>query len=191
MTSFFDILLETEDITVLGPPQAIDVSTGIGSPGRRGARIIVGSGNPNTPGVVSSGEDVQTGDIFLNNSTGSNFSWLYQRISGLAAETWQPIIRLQPPLFVRHFNVDFDTTGSAILDIPIAEIISDITISNVDNFVVQVTPINFSNPVAVSIKEKIIELGDLKITLNAIEYNEPSWNSFEGIMKLGIIISVI
>ena len=43
-----DVLLNTEDVVVLGPPDSIDVLVDIGPQGTRGSKIIVGSGDPNT-----------------------------------------------------------------------------------------------------------------------------------------------
>ena len=111
MTTTFDILLDTEDITVLGPPQNIDVSVGIGEAGQRGSKWFVGSGNPNTTGVVPSGENPQLGDIFINTSTGSNFSWLYVYAAGIVSNSWVPALRLQPSIYTRNIEIVFWKEG--------------------------------------------------------------------------------
>jgi hypothetical protein len=191
MTTTFDILLDTEDITVLGPPQNIDVSVGIGQEGQRGSKWFVGAGNPNTAGVIPSGEDIQVGDIFINTSTGSNFSWLYVYASGLVSNSWVPALRLQPSIYTRNMEIVFDSNGSGTATIALSDIIADITITNVDNYVVQVTPILLSGHASISINSKSITSGNLIINLSAIEYDTGSWSEFEGTMKIGVTISVV
>jgi len=191
MTTTFDILLDTEDITVLGPPQNIDVSVGIGQEGQRGSKWFVGAGNPNTAGVIPSGEDIQVGDIFINTSTGSNFSWLYVYASGLVSNSWVSALRLQPSIYTRNMEIVFDENGDGTATIALSDIIADITITNVDNYVVQVTPILLSGHASISIVSKSITSGNLIINLNAIGYNAGSWFDFEGTMKIGVTISVV
>jgi hypothetical protein len=191
MTTTFDILLDTEDITVLGPPQNIDVSVGIGEKGQRGAKWFVGAGNPNTVGVIPSGEDIQIGDIFINTSTGSNFSWLYVYASGLVSNSWVAALRLQPSIYTRNLEIVFDENGDGTATIALSDIIADITITNVDNYIVQITPILLSGHASVSVSSKSIVSGNLVININAIEYDTGSWSEFEGIMKIGVTISVV
>jgi hypothetical protein len=191
MSTFFDILLDTQDITVLGPPQNIDVSVGIGASGQRGSRWFVGAGNPNTAGVIPSGESIQIGDIFINISTGSNFSWLYVYTAGIVGNVWTPALRLQPSIYTRNTDANFNENGEAVVTIPISDIIADIGITNVDNYVVQITPIFSDNLVTVSVKSKSVSDGNLIINVLALGFSTNSWSLVEGIIKLGITISVV
>ena len=47
-----EVLVNTDDITVLGPPAQVNVQLDIGATGNRGSQIFVGTGNPNS-GLIS------------------------------------------------------------------------------------------------------------------------------------------
>jgi hypothetical protein len=42
-----DVLLSNDDITVLGPPNTVEVLVDIGPTGTRGSQVFVGIGDPN------------------------------------------------------------------------------------------------------------------------------------------------
>ena len=58
-----DVLLNTEDVVVLGPPQTIDVLVDIGPQGTRGSQIFVGVGDPNS---VEIGQTIRLNDLYIN-----------------------------------------------------------------------------------------------------------------------------
>lgn len=192
MTSIFDVLLNTDDITVLGPPSQVDVSVGIGEKGTRGSQFFAGSGNPNTPGVLPAEEEILIGDVFINNSTASEFSWLYVYTAAptLGGATWSPVLRLQPSMYTRHIDATFDGSGIATMTIPLEDIVSDVIISDVERYVVQITPI-FSDPVSISINSKSIVSDNLNIVIEAIKYSSSAWSALTGVVELGVTISVV
>ena len=63
-----DVLLNTEDVVVLGPPETIDVLVDIGPQGTRGTKFIVGSGEPNpqTSSGVLLGQTLILNDMYIN-----------------------------------------------------------------------------------------------------------------------------
>ena len=43
-----EVLVNTDDITVLGPPPVVNVQLDIGATGVRGSKVFVGTGTPNS-----------------------------------------------------------------------------------------------------------------------------------------------
>jgi hypothetical protein len=189
--SIFDVLVDTPDIVVLGPPQQIDVSLDVGSQGERGSRFFVGTGNPNVPGVLPSGENFILGDVFLNSSTGAEFSWLYVFIQTPTGNTWQPALRVQPGIYNRHVDATFNSSGISTILVPLAEISPDSTIIDVNRYVIQITPVLYANPISLVINSKSIVGSNLQFVVEAVEYFSSSWQNLEGVVELGVTISVV
>lgn len=189
MATIFDVLVETDEIVVLGPPTSIDVSIDVGPQGERGSRFFVGSGNPNLPGVIPAGQTPLVGDVFVNSSTASQYAWLYLYIQTPAGNSWTPALRLQPSIYSINSAVLFNS-GAATISIPLANIVADVTILDVEKYTAQITAIK-SNPVALSITSKSILGPNLILSVKAIEYNGTAWSNLQGSVNLEIFISVI
>lgn len=189
MTAIFDVLLETDDIVVLGPPTNIDVSLDIGPKGERGSLFFVGSGNPNVPGVIPSGQTIKIGDVFVNSSTASEYGWLYVYVSTASQNAWVPALRLQPSVYSSNIGVLFNTSGEGIITVPLADIVADVTILDETKYVVQVSAIN-ANPVSLSMTSKQIIGPNLNIFVKAIVYNG-SWDELQGVHNIAVTISVV
>jgi hypothetical protein len=188
--SVFNVLIDSEDIVVLGPPASIDVSLGIGEQGVRGSKFFIGSGDPNIPGVIPSIEELILGDVFINTSTTSEFAWLYLYVFTPSGNIWTPALRLQPSIYVRNSDVTFDGSGVANITIPLADIVSDTTVTDVNRFIVQITAIN-SNPVAIVVNSKSISVSNLIVNVEAVEFASSVWSPLTGLIELGITISVV
>ncbi len=189
--NIFDVLLDTEDIVVLGPPQQIDVLLDIGSKGDRGSRFFVGTGNPNNPGVLPGGQTFLLGDVFLNASTGAEFAWLYIYIQTPSGNIWTPAIRLQPAIYNREIDTIFNSSGIATISIPLTDISPDSTIIDIDRYVIQVTPSLYENPISLTIPTKFISGPNLQFSIKAIEYASNVWQNLEGEVELAVNISVV
>jgi len=185
----FDVLLDTEEIVVLGPPTNIDVRVDVGPKGDRGARFFVGSGDPNVPGVLPSGANALVGDVFVNASTSVNYGWLYLYVRTPAGNQWVPTLRLQPSVFSSNITTLF-SSGTSQVSIPLGSIVPDVTILDVEKYIIQVTP-NRSNPVAISVSSKVIQGPSLIVTLKGIEYSGGTWSEISGSSNLDITITVI
>lgn len=190
MTAVFDVLVETDDIVVLGPPASIDVALDVGPKGDRGSRFFVGSGNPNLSGVIPSGQTPIVGDLFVNSSTASEYGWLYLYSQTPSGPSWVPALRLQPSIYSNNIGILFNSSGEGTITIPVANIVADVTILDVEKYVTQITAIN-SNPVALSVTSKSILGPNLNIFVKGIEYDGSSWSNLEGIVNLEITVSVI
>jgi len=189
--NIFDVLVDTSDIVVLGPPQQIDLSLDVGSQGERGSRFFVGTGNPNNPGVLPSGETFILGDVFLNSSTGAEFAWLYVYVQTPSANVWTPAISLQPGIYNRHIDAIFNSNGIATISVPLSEISPDSSIVEVSRYVVQITPVLYQNPISLVINSKSVVNGNLQFVVEAIEYSSLSWQNLQGEVELGVTISVV
>jgi hypothetical protein len=187
--STFDVLLDTEDIVVLGSPSNIDVRVDVGPKGERGARFFVGSGDPNVPGVVPVGANPIVGDLFVNASTAANYGWLYLYVRSGLTNQWIPTLRLQPSIFSNSISTLF-VDGSAQISVPLASIVPDTTILDVEKYVIQVTP-NKSNPVSLSVTGKAIQGPSLIFVAKAVEYVNNEWVNLSGATSLDITITVI
>jgi len=187
--SFFNVILEDEDFVVLGPPEQIDVSVNVGQRGPRGSRFFVGDGDPNFPGVIPAGESPQLGDVFVNASTASQYGWLYVFLRTPSGNQWLPSLRLQPSIYARNSLVIF-SGGTAIISIPLSNIVPDVIIPDVDRYVINVLP-QHPNPVSLSMTSKDIIGSNIVFTIKAVEYSSSTWSDLSGTVLMGVTISVV
>lgn len=152
--NIFDVLVNTDDIVVLGSPTNLDVSIDIGPTGQRGTKIFAGSGDPNNLGTIPSGEEILIGDFFINSSIASRYAWLYRYSTGIGGTTWSPVLKLQPTIYSKNIQASF-TDGAADISVSLFDIISDLSIVDVNRYCVTITPI-LANPVALSVENKSI-----------------------------------
>lgn len=182
-----NVVVNTDEITVLGPPTIIDVAVDVGEKGQRGSRIYTGIGDPADLSLT----DIQPYDIYINTSTGNQFSWIYQYVAGISSYSWQPILKMQPYLYSTQVSATF-TSGNASIVIPISSITSVSGISDVSKYVVQVTPV-YSKPIALTISSKSINVGitELTINLSAVEFTSTTPALSSGTIPLEITISMV
>ena len=187
--SFFNVILEDEDFVVLGPPEQIDVSVNVGQRGPRGSRFFVGDGDPNSPGVIPAGENPQLGDVFVNTSTAAQFGWLYVFLRTPSGNQWVTALRLQPSVYARDSLVLF-SSGTAVVSIPLSNIVPDVIIPDIDRYVINLTP-QHPNPISFSITSKNIIGSNLVFTVSGIEYASASWSNLNESVVLGINVVVV
>ena len=80
-----DVLLDNDDITVLGPPEIVELLVDVGATGTRGSQIFVGIGDPN---VVEIGQTPLLNDLYINASPGADYGYLYQYVSQPGENLW-------------------------------------------------------------------------------------------------------
>lgn len=163
--NIFDVLVNTDDIVVLGPPTNLDISVDIGPTGQRGTKIFAGSGDPNNSGVIPIGEEIFIGDFFINSSIASRYAWLYRYSVGIGGTTWSPILKLQPTIYSKNIQTSF-TDGTANISIPLFDIISDLSIVDVNRYSVTITPIS-TTPIALSVDNKSITYSSSETELSS------------------------
>lgn len=184
-----DVLFNNDDITVLGPPQTLEVLVDIGPTGQRGSQFFVGSGNPNS---ISIGQTPELNDLFLNTSPSGEYGYIYQYVSQPGGNTWVKVIDIFPTMYSINYAVTFDA-GSGEAIIPIADIVTVTgTPLTAENFSVQYS-VAHTNPVAssMSIPPLAGAEDNLVINFEAIEYVSSSWSALDEEVTVHINITIV
>jgi len=189
-----DVLLNTDDVVVIGPPESIDLLVDIGPQGVRGNKFIVGSGEPNpqTSSGVILGQTLILNDMYINTSPGEDYGYLYQYISEPGGNTWTEVLKINPIIYSAIELVSF-SSGNGSISIPISDIVtvtgSPLTSSN---FNVQYQ-IEGANPIASSIEiPALVGAGtNLVINFHAAQYSSGSWSALTGSKTMHLFISIV
>lgn len=189
-----DVLLNTEDVVVLGPPDSVDVLVDIGPQGTRGSKIIVGSGEPNaqTSSGILLGTTLILNDIYIQTDPGANYGYMYQYISQPGGNTWVEILSINPAIYSTVQTLSF-SSGSASTTIPISNIVtvtgSPLTASN---FNVQFQ-IEGPNPIAASMEIPALAGPGTNLVINfdAVQYSGGSWSALTGSKTVHLFISIV
>ena len=183
-----DVLLDNDDITVLGSPEVVELLTDIGATGTRGSQIFVGLGNPN---IIEIGQEPKLNDLYINTSPGADYGYLYQYVSQPGGETWIEVLELNPTIYSKNFLTTY-VNGEASITIPVSDIVTSTATPLVaENFSVQYNIVN-DNPVAssMSIPALVGDGEDLVINFKAAEYNG-TWADLDGQVTTHLHITII
>jgi hypothetical protein len=186
-----DVLLSNDDVTVLGPPEVVEVLVDIGPTGTRGSQTYVGAGNPNLlmSGSTIFGKPVILNDLYINTSPGVDYSYMYQYISAPGGNTWVEILKLNPTIYGELHLTTYDA-GTGIVTIPIENIV---TVTGgaltANNFIIQHS-VAHTNPVATSISGQSIVSDDLVIQFEAVEYTGSAWQPLDELVTMHIFINI-
>jgi len=189
-----DVLLNTDDVVVLGPPDSIDVLVDIGPQGTRGNKFIVGSGEPNaqTSSGVLLGTTLILNDIYIQTDPGADYGYMYQYVSAPGGNTWEEILAVKPAIYSAIETVSF-TSGAGSITIPISNIVtvsgSPLTASN---FNVQFQ-IEGANPIAASMEIPALAGAGTNLVINfdAVQYSGGSWSALTGNKTVHLFISIV
>jgi hypothetical protein len=189
-----DVLLNTDDVVVIGPPASIDLLVDIGPQGVRGSKFIVGSGEPNalTANNVLLGTTLILNDMYINTAPGADYGYMYQYISQPGGNTWIQVLKINPAIYSSTDTVVF-TSGSGSITIPVSNIVtvsgSPLTASN---FNVQFQ-IEGANPIASSMEIPALagNGSNLVINFDAVQYSGGSWSALTGSKNVHIFISIV
>jgi hypothetical protein len=161
-----DVLLNNDDVTVLGPPDTVEVLVDIGPTGTRGSQVFAGIGNPND---IQIGQTPILNDLYINASPGDEYAYMYQYVSRPGGNTWIPLLSVNPTIYSENFLTVF-ASGAATILIPISDIIDTTgTPLSADNFSIQYS-IAHDNPIASSMTIPALAGTDLEINLKAVEH---------------------
>jgi hypothetical protein len=98
INSTLDVVLQEDDLVVLGPPSTIEISTDIGAKGDRGGTVFNGTGDPNALSLEAFadlyGKSPVYGDIFIRIDYGSSYGKFYSYSTGPGGDQWVPILDL-------------------------------------------------------------------------------------------------
>lgn len=191
-----DVLLSNDDITVLGPPETVEVLVDIGPSGTRGSQVFVGVGDPN---VVEIGQTPILNDLYINTSPGTNYGYLSQYVSQPGGNSWIEILRINPTIYSKNYSNSYASGESQII-IPIADIVEVTgTPLTADNFSVRYS-IDHDNPVSssMSIPALVGDGSNLVINFKAVEHREDvdsgpygDWALLNGVVTTHLLISVV
>jgi hypothetical protein len=189
-----DVLLSNDDITVLGPPELVELLVDIGPTGQRGSKIFVGVGEPNTLtlGGLIFQETVNLYDMYINSAPGVNYGYMYQYISETGGNTWVEVLKIAPTLYSKKHTVTF-ASGEASISIPIANIVTvSGTPLTASNFNVQHSIENLV-PIASSIEIPALAGAgtNFVVNLNAAKYESSTWSNLTGEVTVHLFISVV
>ena len=197
-----DIVLTTDELTVLGGPSSIFVDTNFGPAGERGSYILVGNGKPNDPSTVI-GETPKVYDMYINvMSSDDEYMYIYQYLNVAGSLTWIRLMKLTPNTFSTNATVEF-VDGSATIAIPIANIAPSyaniLATLTADNFNIQATVTN-QKAVASSISvapiatDSVTGVQVLPITIHGAEFDSsatPKWVDLVGTKTVYLYITVV
>ena len=182
-----DVLLNNDEITVLGSPAVVELLVDIGPKGDAGSQVLVGLGNPN---LISIGQTPKLNDLYINTSPGANYGYLYQYVLQPGGETWVEVLKISPTIYTEVRTTVF-TSGSASINIPISSI-SSVTGLTAENFAVRYS-IAHSNPIASSMQIPALSgSGDtLVINLDGVESSSGTWQNLSGEVTVHLFISIV
>lgn len=186
-----EVLLNTPEISILGPPDSIDVQLDIGPQGIRGTRIYSGVGEPASNPALT---DVRVFDFYLRTDP-SGAGYLYQYIAGVTGiPQWTVVFQLDPVIYNARENITF-SSGSATVDIPIYFILGSFNQTiDLSTLHVVFSP-EYDKPVVVSLvsKTKVNNNTDLRLQFIAKEYNQSlgDWVDTDNDLTLNYSISVV
>jgi hypothetical protein len=172
-----DVLLSNDDVTVLGPPNTVEVLVDIGPTGTRGSKVFVGSGEPNnlTSSGTIFGQSLILNDLYINTSPGTNYAYMYQYVSEPGGNTWIEILAVNPTLYSKLHTTTY-VDGEASITIPISDIVT-VTGSplTANNFAVQYS-ISHTHAVASTVTVPALAGAGTNLVLNfkAAEYHPES-----------------
>lgn len=189
-----EVILSSEELTVLGGPARIDLDVDFGPQGKRGSLILYGQGKPTE---VTLPETPQVYDNYINLlSSDDEYQFMYQYVAGDGGVlTWEKRFKLTPNTYGENTQRTF-SAGQVQINIPVAAIVPVDEIGSyvAADFNVQCSILN-SNPIAhsVSISEIAIanDLVSLPITINAVEYASNTWSALSGTKTVQLLITVV
>jgi hypothetical protein len=189
-----EVILSNDDLTVLGPPDTVEVLVDIGPTGTRGSQVFVGIGDPN---IVEIGQTPILNDLYINTSPGEDYSYLYQYVSEPGGDLWVEILKMNPTIYSKNFLTSF-SNGQAQIIIPISSIVNvSGTPLTIENFSIQYSIRNDSPVSSSMILPALTGAGEnLVINLKAAEYTLESgpsadWQALEGTVGVDIFITIV
>ena len=155
-----DIVLEQDDLVVLGPPSSVDISLDIGAKGDRGGTVFNGGFDPNTISISQFnsiyGKSPVYGDMFVRIDYGPNYGKFYSYSTVPGGDQWVPILDLlqSMDLFFQYNDQAEDsfysyvsacaTYGSASV-VPQMRFDQNKRLVNVENIPINITTSQISN----------------------------------------------
>ena len=189
-----EVLLSSDELTVLGGPAQISVDVDFGPQGDRGSLILYGPGKPTT---VTLPETPQVYDTYINLlPSDDEYMFIYHYIAGDGGTlTWVKMFKLIANTYSENTQRSFNE-GEIQVNIPLAAIVpadqlGDYTAAD---FNIQCNVLN-TNPTSVGVTvSEIAIVGDLvslPITIKAVEFSGGEWLDLAGTKTVHLFITVV
>ena len=203
-----NVVLATDDLTVLGGPASVNVNLDIGATGERGTLIFVGNGKPDVSISLPTGYTTKILDMYINIlSSDDEYMYLYQYVNTGISNEWVKLMKLTPNQYSVNSNTTF-VDGVAEINLPLSavvpsypELLANIT---AENFNVQATvpnlkPISSGVIVGEIIVDPVTSTQVLPISITAMEFTaEPgtspilgTWSNITGEKVVYLYITVV
>lgn len=193
-----DVILDTQDIRVLGGPSRVDLELDFGRQGARGSYIYAGFGKP-TSAVLPSGYQIK--DLYINlDPDDDEYSCIYQYtttvVDDIDINEWVLLLRVSPATFSINATLTF-TDGVAEYVLPIDnyfpdDVLNQITAENVN---IQTSFVGDS-PVASAISGVSISTIQnppktiLTFNLKAVLFGGTNWVNLSGEHDVHMLIGI-
>jgi hypothetical protein len=189
-----NVLLATDDLTVLGGPAEVSVDLDFGPQGDRGSLMFVGNMKPAS---FSFPETPRIYDTYINVlPSDSEYLFMYQYIAGAGGSpSWEKLFKVIPNTYSENLQRTF-VEGTVQINIPVAAIVSADLIGSYTaaDFNIQCNVLNVS-PVSLGVTVGDIEIFDnlltLPITINAVEFSDGEWSDLAGQKMVHLSITVV
>jgi hypothetical protein len=190
-----EVLLSSDDLTVLGGPAEISLDIDFGPQGERGSLIFYGSEKPETFDFPA---DLKVYDTYINvDPTDDEYQFVYQYLPEVGgALNWTKVLRLNTTIYSYNQTIAFDSNGTSLdpIEILLSNFVSEDLISTYssEDFNVQVNILN-ENPVSIGTTVLEITPGSIQalpISLKAIEYSSGSWQPLTGSQTVQILVTL-
>lgn len=191
-----EVLLSTDELTVLGGPAEISLDVDFGPEGERGSLTFIGEGNPENFILPAGVDSLKVFDTYINILPSDiDYQYLYQYLpteGGTA--NWTKVFKLSPISYSYNETVTFTSGASEGIEINLNEFlpVDLFAIYDASNFNIQVNILN-QNPVSFGLGVDEIPSGEtlvLPLTINAIEYVSGSWQPLSGNKTVHIFITL-
>lgn len=192
-----DVLLVSDDLTVLGGPATVNVEIDYGPSGDRGSLIYAVNGNPNSPSTVLP-DDINIFDICINLSAyDDEYLYFYQYLNSDGVDSWTRLFKLDTNTYSKNYinasSKTFDASGNITLTVPLIDIVPSADIPNYTaaNFNIHISVHNTTNPVVISTSIGEISGQSLPISVHAVEFDGTSWSNLTGQYPVHLFITVV
>lgn len=118
INSTLDVVIQEDDLVVLGPPATVDISLDIGAQGDPGSQIYTGAFDPNSITISQFttlyGAAPAARDVFMRTDIGSNYGTFYSYVSVPGGTQWEPVLEIIDAIDYFFDNLtDFILSASA------------------------------------------------------------------------------